>query len=208
MFKEQLVTLVTAALEDVETAKSQGRVANNAKSEAHFLSLWVTQAIKQKRFSASMAPLLKNWQQQARTLGQGANLKQEFSHIKLCYQQACERFNDDKVLQLIDSLDDSWQVGWRANIGKKESLKLNRASSLVVNQDEFDAVFETQQTQQFSIFLRGQQQEFIEMALGLGILCFKVSDYKSPIKFHGQFIIDTKNNYSAIPQFFNAALDR
>ncbi|MGB0897902.1 MAG: DUF2913 family protein [Psychrobium sp.] len=202
LFKEHLALLTTTAL--TELAKSS---ANDPVSESHYLSLWVTQAIKNKRFDLCMSPLLKQWQQSARTLGQGANLKHQFESIKHDYQHVDnlgETITKDSLLTLFNVIEAAdWQVNYQHLGRKKVAIKMLSSSSLVVDNESFEKAFDENGllVNQINLFIRGNNKHFFKAAYDCGMLCFKLSDYKSVVKFHGQYVIAANNNYASIAEF-------
>lgn len=202
LFKEHLTLLTTTALAELAESSS-----NDPVSESHYLSLWVTQAIKNKRFDLCMSPLLKQWQQSARTLGQAANLKHQFESIKHDYQYV-NNINDamtkDGLLTLFNAIETTdWQVSYQHLGRKKVAVKMQCSSSLVVDNESFEKAFDENGllVNQINLFIRGDNKHFFKAAYDCGILCFKLSDYKSVVKFHGQYVIAANNNYPSIAEF-------
>lgn len=203
MFKHHLLKLATTALN--ELAESS---ANDPVSESHYLSLWVTQAIKQKRFDVCLSQQLKEWQQSARTLGQGANLKQQFMSIKRDIEHV-DSFSagvNKSVIEalLSDTEASDWQVSYQLIGRKKLSVKMQQPSSLVIDSACFDKAFDDSGrfVGELVIYIRGDKAQFFKRAYELGVLCYKLSDYKSNVKFHGQFVIAPDNNYPSLPESF------
>lgn len=209
LFREQVYTLATQALESLAQSQANGKVPNNPLSESHFFSVWVSKSLKEKSFDVCMAPLLKHWQQCARTQGAGANLKSEFQSIKNTYQtldSIGHVVTKQKIENLIACLStNDWQVNIEPSIGKKHSIKKEKASSLVIDNSKFSCVFNesNELKSALSVFVRGDQQSFIDVAHQQGLLVFKVTDYKSMVKFHGEFIIAPNNNFNAVAQFIS-----
>lgn len=203
MFKHHLLQLATTALD--ELAESS---ANDPVSESHYLSLWVTQAIKQKRFDICLSQQLKEWQQSARTMGQGANLKQQFMSIKRDIEHVdgvSAGVTKSVIEALLSDIEASdWQVSYQTIGRKKLSVKMQQSSSLVIDSDSFDKAFDDNGllVGELFIYLRGDKVEFFKRAYELGVLCYRLSDYKSNVKFHGQFVIAPDNNYPSLPEFF------
>ena len=51
-----------------------------------------------------------------------------------------------------------------------------------------------------SCYVRGDSQQFIDMAAALGILVFKTTSYKSKVKFHGEYLIEVNNTLAELPE--------
>jgi len=201
MFKDQLLAVVSQGLSELEQSQSRGKVPKNALSESHFFSVWVGQSMKQKRFDISVLEILKTWQQQARTMGAGANLRQVFlqlnsTYANLSHDKNIGRGEVDLLLAALTNQD--WQVATDVVVTKKMSMSSQGLSSIVICANEYERAFSKKG--QLHCYVRGQQQEFIDACYELGILVFKVTDYKSAVKFHGEFILDTANNHNQLAQ--------
>jgi len=202
MFKQHLLSLVTQGIDDLAQAQSCGRVPKNGLSESHFFSVWIGQSIKSKRFDICVVPLLKSWQQQARTSGAGANLKHHFVMLKQGYSNVPQEqtFDTRTVEELVSALEGlQWQVTNHVVLGKKSSIKSQGLSSLVIAPADFAAGFG--QSGQLSVYVRGDLQQFVDSCYELGLLAFKMTEYKSIVKFHSHFILDAQNNHHSLPQY-------
>lgn len=207
LFREHLYQLSVNALDSLNVAQSNGKVPKNPLSESHFFSVWVSKSLKEKSFDVSMVSLLKQWQQRARTQGAGANLKSEFESIKQTYEglDNTEHVVTHKqitaLMETLTTLD--WQINIESHISKKHSVKKEKHSSLVMTNnhlnDSFDSVGILNAP--ISLFIRGENKAFIDSAYQQGMLVFKVTDYKSIVKFHGEFIIAPNNNFTDMPEF-------
>jgi len=207
LFREHLYQLSIDALESLNIAQANGKVPNNPLSESHFFSVWVSKSLKEKLFDVSMMPLLKQWQQRARTQGAGANLKNEFESIKRTYQgldttdHLITKVQVESLIEALTILD--WQINIESHIGKKHSVRKEKHSSLVVDNNSLNAKFNSEGilSSPISLFIRGDNRAFIENAYKLGILVYKVTDYKSIVKFHGEFVIAPNNSFKDMPEF-------
>lgn len=45
-----------------------------------------------------------------------------------------------------------------------------------------------------SLYVRGDVKQLVDMAYKHGLLLFKVTDYKSLVKYHGEYIVYPANN--------------
>lgn len=207
LFKDHLLSAANQALAAFTDAQSSGKLPNNPVSENHFFSVWVSKALKQKLCDNSIAPFLKQWQQQARTLGAGANLKQTFSGIKNSYQITNDngnKLNKENLQSLLDTLaQQEWQVGYELISSKKLSVKKIKSSSIILEKNMFDDAFNAQgqMIKDIRFFIRGEHQQIIDEIFKLGGLLFKVTDYKSVVKFHGEYILSVNNNFNNLPTF-------
>lgn len=203
MFKQHLLSVVSEGLADLTQAQALGKVPKNGPSESHFFSVWVGQAIKNKRFDIAVIDILKTWQQQARTLGAGADLKNTFIRLQQTYQGLSDngegelsRTDLDALLALLET--SQWQVTSDTVIIKKMSIKSHGVSSFVVAPSVLANGFDLKS--RVVCYVRGEQQQFIDLCYQLGILTFKVTDYKSPVKFHGEFMLEKQNNCRVLPE--------
>lgn len=207
LFREQVYALATQALESLVLSQESGRVPNNPLSESHFFSVWVSKSLKEKSFGVCMAPLLKHWQQCARTQGAGANLKNEFQSIKNTYEtieHTGHVVTKEKIENVFECLNaNDWQINIEPSINKKCSIKKEKSSSIVLDDSKKACVFDESNELKsvFSVFVRGDQQYFVDKAHQQGLLVYKVTDYKSLVKFHGEFLFAPKNNFNLIAQF-------
>lgn len=64
-YAQQLLNLVTLAIDELEADHKKGRLANTPVSNTNFLLRWVTKSLKQQRFSKLMVKDLTTWQKQA-----------------------------------------------------------------------------------------------------------------------------------------------
>lgn len=207
LFREHLYQLSIDALESLEIAQSNNKVAKNPLSENHFFSVWVSKALKEKLCDVTMMPLLKQWQQRARTQGAGAHLKSEFELIKQTYQglnntdHVITKAQIERVIESLTTLD--WQINIESHISKKHSVKKEKHSSLVIAHYSLNDAFNAEGVllSPISFFVRGDSKGFVDSAYKQALLVFKVTDYKSIVKFHGEFIIAPNNNFTNIPEF-------
>ncbi|NRA62424.1 MAG: DUF2913 family protein [Psychrobium sp.] len=206
LFKEQLLEMVTTGLNDLQAAQESGKVPANPLHENHFFGAWVTTALKTKRFDSILVSILKGWQQQARTLGVAANLKQQFIDLKSTYQHIAtfeHRINTDLLNLLCEKLAAlTWQITTDVSVTKKLSVKSGGLSSLVIAAEQFENGYNEQGELKvkLSCYVRGDTSQFITVAASLGILLFKMTSYKSKVKFHGEYIIQVNNNLAELPE--------
>ena len=206
LFKEQLLEMVTAGLNDLQAAQESGKVPTNPLHENHFFGAWVTSALKTKRFDSILVNILKSRQQQARTLGVAANLKQQFIDLQRTYQHIAtfeHRINEDLIKRLCEQVGGlGWQITTDLSVTKKFSVKSGGLSSLVIAVEQFEDGYNEQGELKIklSCYVRGDTSEFINVAASLGILLFKMTSYKSKVKFHGEYIIQVNNNLAELPE--------
>ncbi|PSW03774.1 DUF2913 family protein [Photobacterium lipolyticum] len=215
IYSQEIYKLVTAGLKELEESQLSGKIQKNPVSETHFLSAWVTKAIKQQVFDRCVIKTLMSWQQQARSMGKNAQLKQNFEHIAEAY--AGIRGDDGKAMIITrDQVQSLYQVleqkGWLVTtefeVNRKVTHHTEGQASLVVCVKQFRDVFSIQDesTEQvelakpLSFYVRGSAQELIDTAFSLGLLLFKVTDYKSKVKYHGEYVLYPHNNGAHLPE--------
>ena len=95
----------------------------------------------------------------------------------------------------------------KVNIVLVVGNKLNRhsggAASLIICEDEMLSCFDDQGLliKPISLYLRGELQVLVEAAFKQNLLLHKMTDYKSKVKYHGEFIIYPNNDGDKLPEF-------
>lgn len=210
LFSQEIHTLLSTALIELEASQTSGRTPKNTLNEAHYLGAWVTTAIKQKRFDGITVATLKAWQSKARSLGKNSGLKEQFTYLEKCYNQVLDKHKKVQAVTLtqIQSLLAELQAAqWMVTIDLVVGNKLNRhsggASSLIICADDMQHCFNDEGLliKPISLFLRGDLQILIESAFNKNLLLHKITDYKSKVKYHGEFIIYPDNNGDKLPEF-------
>ena len=207
-FSAEIYRVVNAGLADLATSQQAGKTPINPLSETHFFSAWVTKALKNHRFDICAVVSLKHWQQQARTLGRHALLKQQF--VDLVYtlrpifdaEGANLGVNQTAINQVLTSLsDEQWLVTTDVPVGKKVNVKSGGAASLVICPQKFKQCFNQSLdlVKPLSIYLRGDSQAVINFCHQHQMLLHKVTDYKSQVKYHGEYVIHPANSGNDLP---------
>jgi len=210
LFSQEIYKLLNSALTELSDSKTRGKTPNNVLSEAHYLGAWVTTAMKKKRFDSILLATLKNWQRQARSLGGNSKLKEQFTYLIKCYNQVLD---DNKEVQsvnikqlntLYEKLsEDQWMVTTDINVGEKLNRFSGGQASLIVCRDQINNCFDEQGKliKPLSLYVRGDQQKIVNDAFALNLLLYKKTDYKSKVKYHGEFIIYPENDGLSLPEF-------
>ncbi|SHI09403.1 DUF2913 family protein [Ferrimonas marina] len=195
-FALDILSLAQQGLTELAQSQAKGRTAKSPASEAHYFSAWVTLAIKQKRFPHSSAAQLKAWQKQARTKGQGAALKQVFEQIVATYGPLFE--NPEKPVSmrqfeaLAEQLDEAgWVVEPEQEIDGTFVHHTDGQGSLVLcaRQQKEHFVDDDALVKPVSLYVRGDMRAFVQLAFDQGLLLHKVTDYKSKVKYHGEYLV-------------------
>ncbi|GAA4872537.1 DUF2913 family protein [Ferrimonas pelagia] len=201
-FNFEIYTLATTGLTELAQAQESGRVPRAPISEAHYFSAWVTRAIKQQRFAHSTAKQLKAWQKQARTQGKGAALKDLFERIAAIYGpllHGTEEMAMVTMRQLEALAEEADAAGW---VVEPEEVidgpfihHTDGQGSLVLcaKQQQTHFLNDDELIKPISLYLRGDMSAFIAMAYRHGLLLHKVTDYKSLVKYHGEYLLYPAN---------------
>lgn len=210
LFSQEIYKLINCALTELNAAQVSGKTARNPLSEAHYLGAWVTTAMKKKRFDSVVLETLKGWQKKARSLGKNAGLKEQFIYLEKCYSRVLD---SDKQVQpvtveqlnaLYSALNElQWMVTTDLEVGDKLNRHSGGKDSLIVCAEKIDSSFDIQGTliKPLSLYIRGNQQIIIDLAFEQNLLLYKKTDYKSKVKYHGEFIIYPDNDGNALPAF-------
>lgn len=212
LFSQEIYTLISTALSELEASQTSGRTPKNTLNEAHYLGAWVTTAMKQKRFEGITVPTLKAWQSRARSLGKNAGLKDQFNYLQDCYKQVLDdnkqiqAVNISQLLALVATLEKAqWLVNTDLIVGDKLNRHSGGAASLIICEQQMENNFDNEGVliKPISLYLRGDLQELISHAFKENLLLHKITDYKSKVKYHGEFIIYPNNDGDKLPEFPN-----
>tara|TARA_R110001583_G_scaffold67490_3_gene192860 strand:+ start:959 stop:1621 length:663 start_codon:yes stop_codon:yes gene_type:complete len=210
LFSQEIYTLISTALSELKASQASGRTPNNPLNEAHYLGAWVTNAMKQKRFDNITVPILKAWQSKARSLGKNSGLKAQFVYLQKCYQQVLDENQQVQPVtktQLQSVVTKLTEQQWMVDIDLVVGDKLNRhsggAASLIICAEELSKCFNDEGVliKPISLYVRGDLQELVECAFEQNLLLHKMTDYKSKVKYHGEFIIYPNNDGDKLPEF-------
>ncbi len=214
-YYQELQRVINSALADLQESKESGRLPKNPVSENHFLIRWVTTAIKSQRFAHCVASDLKMWQKEGRTKGTGTELSVRFAHYSRLYKElapvdATKAISKDAILAWAEYLADSkgWCVTTEYEVLPKASLFSDGDHSLIICSTQLDGCFDSEAKliKPLTCYVRGNHYEFVESAYEHGFIVHKRSDYKSKVKYHGEYLIFPNNQGSQlgeIPFSFN-----
>ncbi|PKH04436.1 hypothetical protein CXF72_00700 [Psychromonas sp. MB-3u-54] len=209
-FSTEIYKLITTALTELSDSHDSGRTPHNPLSEAHYLGAWVTTAMKKKRFDAIVAPTLQTWQRQARSLGKNAGLKRQFTHLEKCYskvfdeQKEVRPVNKSQLEKLFAMLEeDQWLVTTDLPVGERLNRHSGGKESLIVCTQQLLDCFDQQGMliKPISLYIRGTLQSVIDLAFAQDLLLHKITDYKSKVKYHGEFVVYPNNDGKSLPEF-------
>ncbi len=210
LFSTEIYKLLNTALSELTDAQQSGKIPNNPLSEAHYLGAWVTSAMKKKRFDPIVVPTLQGWQRQARSLGKDAGLKRQFTYLEKCYSevldeqkqvQAVHKNQLDKLYAKLEA--EQWMVTTDLTVGERLNRHSGGKDSLIVCAQQMEDCFDGQGIllKPISLYVRGNQQNIIDFAFAQSLLLYKKTDYKSKVKYHGEFVIYPDNDGSFLPEF-------
>ncbi|MGX9416012.1 DUF2913 family protein [Vibrio sp. WJH972] len=214
-YYQEIQNVVNQALEAMEALHQQGKLIDAPNSNKQFLVRWVTKAIKDQRFDTCVARDLISWQKMGRSQGNGLALEQIFKRISKFYAQffteQAQNITDANIeafLDLMESLD--WEVSTsEAIVGQgKVQIYTEGQNSLALCADQCDSCFDGENlVKPMSFFVRGNHAQFVEQAGQSGFMLHKRTDYKSNVKYHGEYLIFPSNQgkqLAEIPLSFNA----
>lgn len=209
-FSISIYQVVTQALADLNDAQAKGKIPKNPLSETHFLAAWTTNAIKKKRFESEVVPTLILWQRKARSLGKNAALVETFTAIKQNYEHVFDEnlktkpVNKDQIIALCEKLTSlQWMVNTDLEVGEKLNRHSGGQASMIICNQAFENNFEHGLlVKPISLYIRGDIAEALQTAYEQTLLIYKVTDYKSKVKYHGEYIIYANNDGDFLPELF------
>ncbi|QIZ77295.1 DUF2913 family protein [Ferrimonas lipolytica] len=209
-FNIAILMLAKTGLDELVQGQQSGKVPCNPSSEAHFFSAWVTRAIKQQRFPHCVAKQLLAWQKAARTQGANAGLKPIFEQICATYQPLVDASSNmaavssTQLEQLFAALDEhDWYVERGYPVSRKVTHHTDGKASLVVCSEQWQQSIDANTgtlIKPLSVYARGDVSQLIHVAYQHGLLLHKITDYKSLVKYHGEFIIYPNNAGTILAQ--------
>ncbi len=216
-YSVEIQKLVNDALGELEQAHKEGKSADAPIANNHFLVRWVTKAIKSQRYPRCVVDDLMRWQRQGRSKGNQAGLPFEFKRISAFYasffngDSDVETLKDSQIesfLDVMEALD--WEVSTSETLvgAGKVQIFTDGQNSLALCADQCDSCFDgTDLVKPMSWFVRGNHAEFIQKASEAGFMVHKVTDYKSNVKYHGEYQVFPSNRgtyLAEIPLAFQA----
>lgn len=213
---DEIQRVVNSALQELAHEHEQARLADAPVANNHYLVRWVTRALKTQRFARCVGDDLTRWQKMGRSQGDKAGLPVIFKRIAAYYQQffagdkpAC--ITDKQIENFLDVMENAgWEVSTSEPLvgcGKVQIFTAGQ-NSLALCANECDLCFDGEElVKPMHWFVRGHHAQFIEQASLAGFMVHKVTDYKSAVKYHGEYVIFPANKgqqLAEIPLSFNA----
>ncbi|KKD58205.1 hypothetical protein RN22_22275 [Grimontia sp. AD028] len=199
---KDIKSVVDSALAELEEAKASGKLQSNPVSEESFLCRWVAQAVKKQRFGNSVSKEMTAWVQQGRSMGKHANIKGQMQHIASVYHHHFPQGDEHSAITknqfdaLVEALEEAdWMIHTEYEINRKVRVISDGQHSFAVCSIALGKSFnaEGELVKPLSLYVRGPESWFIETVREHGMLMTKVTDYKSIVKYHGEYQIWPRN---------------
>lgn len=195
----EIQNLVNAALDELAAEHKSGKQVNAPVANNHYLVRWVTRAIKSQRFPRCVGDDLIRWQKAGRSKGNDAGLMFTFQRISKFYAEFFPSDKEDRVIKDSDVeafLDVMEKEGWEVSTSEelvgcgKIQIFTEGQNSLALCANQCESCFDGEDlVKPMSWFVRGNHAPFIEKAAAAGFMVHKVTDYKSNVKYHGEYLV-------------------
>ncbi|CAK4068159.1 MULTISPECIES: DUF2913 family protein [Vibrio] len=213
----EIQKLVNTALAELAAEHKSGKAVNAPAANNLYLLRWVTRAIKAQRFPRVVSGDLIRWQKMGRSKGNDAGLMMTFERISKYYAQFFPEGQQDRVIKdheinaFIDMMEEQ---GWEVTTSEalvdcgKIQIFTEGPNSLAMCTEQCESCFDGEvMIKPMNWFVRGHHADFIEKASAAGFMVHKVTDYKSNVKYHGEYLVypDNRGEHLAeIPLSFKA----
>ena len=203
LYTTEIQNLVNCALQELASEHKTGKVVDAPVSNNHYLVRWVTRAIKSQRFNRCVQGDLTRWQKEGRSKGNNAALMNTFQRIAKFYadffplNSAYRQIKDHEINHFLDSMEEQgWEVSTSEpliNCGKVQ-IFTEGPNSFALCSKQCDDCFDGEDlVKPMSWFVRGNHALFIEKAANAGFMLHKITDYKSNVKYHGEYLVYPAN---------------
>jgi hypothetical protein len=200
VYSSEIQGLVDTALAELSQAHQSGKLVDAPVANNHFLVRWVTNALKQQRFHRCVGDDLIRWQKAGRSQGNRAELTQVFRCISAFYhgffdqeKHACQKITDQQIEHFLDEMT---AQGWDVSTAEplvgcgKVQLFTDSPNSLALCSEQCESCFDgSLLVKPMSLFVRGNHAQFVEKAWQAGLMVHKQTNYKSNVKYHGEYLI-------------------
>ncbi len=209
--------VVNTALKELELEHNKGKLANTPVSNTHFLLRWMTRSLKTQRFPNTVSQDLVRWQKMGRSQGSQSDFMSIFKTISTFYRQFLPL--NDKPKAILDSDIETflevmeqheWGVSTEFELTEKIQVFTDGENSLLLCAKQCDDCFEggSELVKPMSFFVRGNHSEFIKLATESGFLLHKQTDYKSVVKYHGEYLIYPNNQGPKLAEIPNGFIPK
>ena len=199
----EIQNLVNCALQELANEHKSGKAVDAPVSNNHYLVRWVTRALKSQRFHRCVVGDLTRWQKEGRSKGNDAALMNTFQRISTFYANFfpvsdLERnIKDSEINNFLDYVEEQgWEVSTSEpllNCGKVQ-IFTEGPNSFALCSNQCDECFDGEElVKPMNWFVRGNHAQFIEMAANAGFMLHKITDYKSNVKYHGEYLVYPAN---------------
>ncbi|CAH0526065.1 DUF2913 family protein [Vibrio hippocampi] len=197
----EIQNVVNQAIAELEQEHASGKLVNAPIANNHFLVRWVTKAIKTQRFERITRDDLLGWQKLGRSKGNQALLEPTFRRIAAYYQSVftgeIKPLTDKQIEVFLDTMESAnWEISTSEVLtdGSKVQIFTDGQNSLALCADQCDQCFDGEAlVKPMSWFVRGNHAEFISKAYQAGFMVHKRTDYKSKVKYHGEYLVYPMN---------------
>ncbi|MDN3609859.1 DUF2913 family protein [Vibrio ostreicida] len=202
-YTSEIQNVVNTALEELTAAHKLGKVTDAPVSNNHYLVRWVTRVLKSQQFSRIVVSDLTRWQKMGRSKGNESALMATFQRISQFYGAFFPHNQEEVALKDSDIeafLDHMEQSGWEVSTSEpltqcgKVQIFTEGPNSFALCSNQCDDCFDGEAlVKPMSWFVRGNHAQFVEQACLAGFVLYKVTDYKSNVKYHGEYLVYPAN---------------
>lgn len=200
-YYQEIQNVVNSALADLHQQHQNGKLIDAPNSNIQFLLRWVTKAIKEQKFDHCVATDLLNWQKMGRSQGNKLALENQFRRISAYYAHFfagdVQQITDTQIEKLLDTME---ALAWEASTSEpivgqgKVQIYTEGQNSIALCANQCESCFDGEVLiKPMSFFIRGNHAQFIEEAYKAGFMLYKRTDYKSNVKYHGEYLIFPEN---------------
>ncbi len=200
----EIQKVVNDAIEALEQQHQSGKLLNAPNANKQFLLRWVTKTIKDQSYDHCVAKDLIAWQKMGRSQGNKLELEAIFRRISAYYRQffpvGADNTNltDQQIEQLLDRFE---ELGWEVSTAEpivgegKVQIYTEGQNSVALCSNQCESCFDGETlAKPMSVFVRGNHAQFIEETSKAGFMVHKRTDYKSNVKYHGEYLIYPMNH--------------
>lgn len=209
IYSVEIQNVVNSALAELDEQHQKGKVANAPVSNTHFLVRWITLSLKTQRFDRCVRDDLVRWQKTGRSKGTKSEMVFMFRNISRFYAQLIPIDQEPKVItdsdieafmELMEK--EGWGVSTEFELTEKIQVFTEGDNSFLLCAKQCDDCFEggAELVKPMSFFVRGHHAEFIRLASEFGFMLHKRTDYKSVVKYHGEYLIYPKNQGTQVAE--------
>ncbi|WP_105902727.1 DUF2913 family protein [Vibrio gangliei] len=200
-YSQEIQRVVNTALSELKQQHQNGKLANTPITNTHFIARWVTKSIKSQQFDRCVKDDLVRWQKASRSKGSASELLATFERIAKLYQTFLpvdgepKPVKDADIEAFMDHMENKgWEVVNEFELTEKTQIFADQANSFVLCAKQCDDCFDGEWlVKPMSFYVRGNHAEFITEATEHGFLLHKQTDYKSIVKYHGEYLIYPNN---------------